>query len=163
MHQRVKNTIKENPTTPLPAFLITLGLIFLVSGCQKSTASAPPRDLTIHQNWELKPGSLIAGHRISGGLGDVSIEVKGDPLYAPFSGTLQPHQTHCAIFSSPELPAYLLRFCDIDRPQWGDLRQGDRMGTGKTLQFAALRKQPSGEWTLVEPASDILERIFIKP
>ena len=73
------------------------------------------------------------------------------------------HTIQCAIFSSPELPAYVIRLCGLQRPNFGELEPGDVMGKGRTLQFAALRKQPSGEWAIVEPASDILERILAKP
>ncbi|NEQ98159.1 MAG: hypothetical protein F6K30_15815, partial [Cyanothece sp. SIO2G6] len=135
--------------------------MLLISGCQPANHVAPPhRALTIQQNWELKPGNLVAGHRISGGLGDLSIEMNGDALYAPFAGTLHPHRQHCVIFDSPEVPAYLFRFCDIERPRLGELHQGETMGRGQMLQFATLRKQPSGEWAIVEPAQDILERIL---
>ncbi len=135
----------------------------LSGACQSQPHQVPPpRALTIKQNWELKPGNLVAGHRISGGLGDVSIEMNGDSLYAPFSGVLHPHQKHCVIFASPELPAYLLRFCDIEKPRFGELQQGQPLGRGQILQFATLRKQPSGEWAIVEPAQDILERILTR-
>lgn len=140
---------------------LMLSVSLLSSNCGQQESVIPPaRAFEIQQNWELKPGNLVAGHRISGGLGDISIEMNGDSLYAPFSGTLHPHQQHCAIFSSPEVPAYLLRFCDIKRPKLGELQQGEPMGTGRTLQFATLRKQPSGEWAIVEPAQDMLERIL---
>ena len=173
------------------ALFSLMGLSFFVSSCQHSNASISPRKLTVKQNWELKPGHFISGHLISGGLGDVSIEMKGKSVYAPFSGILQAHHirsTHstadrsaasatseasshsitppsiqCAIFSSSELPAYVLRLCGLQRPKFGELEPGEVMGKGQTLQFAALRKQPSGEWAIVEPASDILERILSKP
>lgn len=141
---------------------LLLSGVLLIS-CQPSTTTLTPRTLAVAQHWELAPGNLVAGYRISGGLGDVSIEVKGRPLYAPFPGILHPHQDNCAIFSSPEVPAYLLRFCDIQKPQFGDLQQGQRMGISQTLQFAALRKQPTGEWTIVEPAQEILEQILTDP
>ncbi|MEM9217593.1 MAG: hypothetical protein AAGD25_25045 [Cyanobacteria bacterium P01_F01_bin.150] len=182
------------------AIFSLMGLALFSSSCQHSNASPPPRQLTVKQNWELKPGHLIGGHLISGGLGDVSIEMRGKSIYAPFPGTLQAHSVHfkagthsranstekssekpsekledsfsspstpnrsiqCAIFSSPELPAYVLRLCGIQRPKFGELEPGDTMGKGQTLQFAALRKQPNGEWAIVEPASDILERILSK-
>lgn len=154
-----------------------VGVTLVMTSCQQGETSLAPRSLNVKQNWELKPGRLIAGHRITGGLGDVSIEVKGQAVYAPFSGTLQAHnvgssdgqsgggqgdgaQPDCAIFSSPEIPAYVLRLCGLHRPKFGDLEQGKSMGSSRMLQFAALRKQPSGEWAIVEPASDILERIL---
>ena len=139
--------------------IIGLLSLFFLQSCQ-TAPPMEPRNVDIQQNWALKPGHYVAGHLISGGLGDVSIEVQGSPLFAPFSGLLQPHQTNCAIFSSPEVPAYLLRICGLQRPQLGPLQAGAQLGTGKTVHFAALRKQPTGQWAIVEPASDILERML---
>lgn len=144
--------------------VLLLGLVplLLVQSCQEP----PPvesRKLNIEQNWALKPGQYVAGHLISGGLGDVSVEVQGSSLVAPFTGLLQPHQTDCAVFSSPEVPAYLLRICGLQKPQLGPCQVGTHIGTGKTVHFAALRKQPTGQWAIVEPASDILERMLSTP
>ena len=141
--------------------VLILGLLslFFLQSCQ-TAPPVEPRNVDIQQNWGLKPGHYVAGHLISGGLGDVSIEVQGSPLFAPFSGLLQPHQTNCAIFSSPEVPAYLLRICGLRHPRLGALQTGSQIGTGKTVHFAALRKQPTGQWAIVEPASDILERML---
>ena len=154
--------IAFRPINPSYCRVVTIcGLLFL-SACQTSPP-VEPRNLNIQQNWALKPGEFVAGYRISGGLGDISIEVDGSTLFAPFSGVLQPHQTDCAIFSSPEVPAYLLRMCGIQKPQLGPIQSGTRIGTGDTVHFAALRKQPTGQWAIVEPASDILERILSQP
>lgn len=143
------------------ASILALGVfsLLLLQGCQEPP-SIEPRTLNIQQNWALKPGHRVAGYEISGGLGDVSVEVHGSPLFAPFTGVLQPHQTDCAIFSSPEVPAYLLRICGLQHPQLGPVQAGSRLGTGDTVHFAALRKQPTGQWAIVEPASDILERML---
>ncbi|NET49635.1 MAG: hypothetical protein F6K09_13125 [Merismopedia sp. SIO2A8] len=158
-----RKTIRTRFAAIIPRYLMVSGVLLsgaLITGCQQSTVARTPRTFTVEQDWELSPGNLVAGYRISGGLGDVSIDLKGRPLYAPFAGTLQLHKENCAVFSSPEVPAYLLRFCDIQKPQLGDLLQGERIGVSQTLQFAALRKQPTGEWTIVEPAQDILERVL---
>ena len=64
----------------------------------------------------------------------------------------------CVFFSTAEIPAYKFRFCGLNAPQLGNLRQGDPIGKGDTMQFAALRKQPDGKWAIVEPAKNILER-----
>ncbi|WP_199245288.1 hypothetical protein [[Phormidium] sp. ETS-05] len=55
-----------------------------VVGCTNGLPPEPPRTLQIQQTWELKPGDELAGHRIIGGLGDISIALSGDKtLYAP--------------------------------------------------------------------------------
>jgi len=159
----MKNAIIRPIKCVLFKLSLLIGGIGLLGGCQAADTVVPsPRDLMIQQDWELKPGNLVAGHRISGGLGDVSIEMNGDSLYAPFAGTLYPHRQYCVIFASPEVPAYLFRFCDIQQPRLGERQRGEALGHGQTLQFATLRKQPSGEWAIVEPAQDILERILTR-
>jgi hypothetical protein len=129
----------------------------ICAGCAKANNVAP-RALQIQQNWQLQPGSEIAGHRILGGLGDVSIALNGDKVYAPFAGKVEPHQDDCVVFSSPEVPAYLLRLCGVRRPKLGQVEQGEAIASAKSLQFAALRRQPNGKWAMVEPSIDVLER-----
>ncbi|NEQ31045.1 MAG: hypothetical protein F6K04_08580, partial [Leptolyngbya sp. SIO4C5] len=63
----------------------------------------------------------------------------------------------------PEVPAYLFRLCGLKNARLGDIKAGNQVGTGETLQFAALRKQPDGSWALVEPAVDVLERTVSSP
>jgi hypothetical protein len=146
--------------------LIRMGwlALLLVAGCNRFGASEPVRSLQVQQNWELQPGDTVAGYRIAGSLGDVSVELNGGTVYAPFDGKVQPNDIQgCLIYSSPEIPAYLFRLCGLRSPKLGDVKQGDAIGNGNYLQFAALRRQPEGTWAIVEPASDILERALQKP
>jgi hypothetical protein len=129
---------------------------FLLTSCGRPPE--PPIDIQLFQNWQLQPGESVAGRRILGGLGDLSVELKGKPIYAPFNGKVQPTKTGCVAFSSPELPSYLLRLCGLDRPKTGVLQKGDEIGAGEILQFAALRKQPNGKWAIVEPSKSILQQ-----
>ncbi|MGF1537031.1 MAG: hypothetical protein ACFB4J_11195 [Elainellaceae cyanobacterium] len=122
------------------------------------TAPQPP----IQQQWQLQPGTVIAERQVVGGLGDISIALNGGSVYAPFGGSLQPDGQGCAIFSSPDLPAYLARLCGLRRMRSGNLQAGDRIGSGQMLHFAALRKQPDGTWAMVEPSRDLLSR-FLSP
>lgn len=132
-------------------------LLILAAGCVQPP-EVPPRAIQLHQKWGLQPGSEVAGFKISGGLGDISIELSGKSVRAPFDGKVQPNQADCVVFSSSEVPAYLFRLCGLKRPQLGDLQAGDVIGSGQALQFAALRRQPDGSWAIVEPAVDLLER-----
>ncbi len=137
------------------------GLLWLMgAACQSPVAIAPQPP--IQQQWQLQPGTIVADRQIVAGLGDVSIDLGGGSVYAPFSGRLQPDGQGCAIFSSPDLPAYLARLCGLRRLRSGELLAGDRIGSGSTLHFAALRKQPDGTWAMVEPSSDLLTR-FLTP
>ncbi|MDJ0706265.1 MAG: hypothetical protein QNJ46_23585 [Leptolyngbyaceae cyanobacterium MO_188.B28] len=132
-------------------------LMLFAAGCG-AQPNVPPRAIQLHQKWALQPGAEVAGLRISGGLGDISIELKGKSVRAPFNGKVQPNREDCVVFSSSEVPAYLFRLCGLKRPQLGDLQEGEVIGSGEALQFAALRRQPDGSWAIVEPAVDLLER-----
>jgi hypothetical protein len=115
--------------------------------------------LNLQQQWELEPGDTIAGHQIIGGLGDISIDLSGDRLYAPFSGEVEPTPLpQCIIYSTPEVPAYLFRFCGLRNPRLGRLKAGQPIGRGPYVQFATLRRQPEGTWIIVEPSTSILEQ-----
>ena len=141
--------------------VMTLSLLaLLISGCTQSE-SANVREVPIQQAWQLEPGQQIGEHRVAGGLGDISIEMRGDRIYAPFDGELQPNNVpNCYVFSSPEVPAYIFRLCGLERPRLGAVAQGSAMGSADFLGFATLRRQPDGHWTMVEPASDVLQRLL---
>ena len=136
-------------------------LIVITSGCQQSapTAIAPP---TLHQQWELQAGDRILGHEIVSGLGDLSIELGGKAVYAPFKGKTAIDTRDCVYFETPEVPNYQFRLCGLKQPRLGTINRGDRMATADTLRFATLRKHPSGKWAIVEPSKQILEAL-LKP
>ncbi|MBE7383024.1 MAG: hypothetical protein F6J95_016615 [Leptolyngbya sp. SIO1E4] len=141
---------------PLTMFcpLVVMGL----GACGFSAAKVPPRNIPIHQTWALQPGSTVGNYRVVGSLGDVSIELDGSAITAPFDGQVQPTEHECVAFSSPEVPAYLFRLCGVKRPRLGAVTAGQVIGRGEVLQFAAMRRQPDGTWAMVEPAVDVLER-----
>ena len=117
-----------------------------------------PKELKLQQAWELEPGERVADYRIVGGLGDISIALRGGSVRAPFAGEASPHREGCLLFSSPEVPAYLFRYCGMDKMVLGDRPVGASIGRAQSLQFATLRKQPDGSWAIVEPSKDILEK-----
>lgn len=142
--------------------LLVTGLLLGLGACSRSPEVAP-RSIPVHQDWALQPGTTVGGYRVAGSLGDVSIELKGNPIRAPFDGQVQPTQQppadqDCIAFTSPEVPAYLFRLCGVQRPRLGNVSAGEVIGKGQILQFAAMRRQPDGTWAMVEPAVDILER-----
>ncbi|NEQ23304.1 MAG: hypothetical protein F6K28_29955 [Microcoleus sp. SIO2G3] len=137
-------------------------LTLLLVGC--SQTSEPTRSLPIEQQWQLQPGDTIAGRQVAGGLGDISIEMNGDAVYAPADGRVQPivNNSICVVFEAPEIPAYVFRLCGIRRPKLGLIQRGEAIGTADALQFAALRRQPDGKWAMVEPSRQILEQTLNK-
>ena len=120
-----------------------IGLLLLLTGC---TATAiEPRQIQIQQAWQLQPGDTVGGRRISAGLGDVSIELKGGWVYAPFDGQVQPYEGECVMFSSPQIPAYLVRLCGLSRPQLGEVKQGDAIGW-LCPKFGFCHAAPPARW-----------------
>ncbi|MGP1372557.1 MAG: hypothetical protein ACTS3T_07005 [Almyronema sp.] len=133
-------------------------MVISLTGCQLKPAVAP-RSVPVQQTWELQLGDRIAGYLISASLGDISIELKGAKVYAPFTGEVEPtDKKYCVVFSSAEVPAYLFRLCGLKRPKLGSISQGEAIGSGRYLHFATLRRQPDGTWAIVEPSSSVLER-----
>jgi hypothetical protein len=119
-------------------------------------------NLNLYQKWQFQPGDQIAGYPIAAGLGDISIELNGKSVYAPFDGLVQKDQRSCLIFSTPDVPAYLFRLCGISNPRLGRCNQGEVLGTATFLHFATLRKQPDGTWAIVESSKSVLESILTK-
>ncbi|MBF2050992.1 MAG: hypothetical protein EDM05_62535 [Leptolyngbya sp. IPPAS B-1204] len=119
-----------------------------------------PRTIQIQQTWQLQPGDSVGNYQIAAGLGDISIELDGGKVYAPFDGRVQPNVRDCVLFSSPDVPAYLFRLCGLQRPRLGQVKQGTAIGSGQYLHFATLRKLPEGTWTIVEPSESILEQLL---
>lgn len=135
--------------------------LFIATGCSANQPPPEPvRTIEIQQSWELQPGDAVGNHTVVAGLGDISIQLTGETVYAPFDGIVQPNSESCVLFSSPEVPAYLFRLCGLDNPNIGEIAEGSAIGSGDYLHFATLRKQPDGTWTMVEPARNILERIL---
>ena len=130
----------------------------------QQTVSEPDRDIKLSQKWSLQPGDEIADYQVMGGLGDISIQVKGQSVYAPFAGRLQPNrQSGCALYSTDNVPAYLFRLCGLKHPKYGLVKAGEVIGKSQILQFATLRRQPDGTWAFVETSRDILEKTLKKP
>lgn len=152
------NIVRINMRSRLPITALYPLVLLGVGACSFSEAKVPPRNIAIHQNWSLQPGSEVGGYSVVGSLGDVSIELEGNSVRAPFDGQIQPTEHECVAFTSPEVPAYLFRLCGIKRPRLGPVAAGQVIGRGDVLQFAAMRRQPDGTWAMVEPAVDVLER-----
>jgi hypothetical protein len=141
------------------AWTSLMAIAWLGTAC--SHPSHPVRTVPIQQSWELQLGSTVGKHRIVGGLGDISIEMRGDRVYLPFDGEVQSNDVPgCYIYSTPDVPAYLFRLCGLKSGKTGRVRSGDTLGSADYLHFAALRRQPDGTWALVEPSREMLERMI---
>lgn len=142
--------------------MMGLTLIGLLMSCQHSSTSTHGIQLKLYQQWQLQPGDRVQGYQVVAGLGDISIALNGQSVYAPFDGRTQQDLHQCLIFSSPDVPAYLFRLCGLANLRLGSCSQGEALGNGALLHFATLRKQPDGTWAIVEPSKPIIERLLSK-
>ncbi len=141
------------------------GLVLLLSatGLSSCGAKAEPqvKAIKLQQQWVLNPGDEIAGHQVAGSLGDISILLKDEKVSAPFDGELALSEVkQCALYSTPEIPAYLFRLCGLKSFEYGEVKAGQSIGKGDYLSFATLRRQPDGTWIIVEPAKSVLEKVL---
>jgi hypothetical protein len=141
-----------------------LSLMIGLVGCS-SIAPVVPRQIVLKQTWEIESGDRVAGQIVTGSLGDISVQLKGARLRAPFDGQVELASKgyQCIYFSTAEVPAYLFRYCGVKRPRLGPIQTGAVMGRGRIVHFATLRRQPDGAWALVEPSDRVLERSLNQP
>jgi hypothetical protein len=144
------------------ARLVLVPLV-LSAGCQPQPMTTSAIEVPLYQKWELQPGDTIAGYTVTGGLGDISIVLNGNPVFAPYDGETYADKRGCLYFSTPHVPAYLFRLCGLRSPTVGALHQGQAIGKADILQFAALRKQPDRTWAIVEPDKLLLQRTLKAP
>lgn len=145
-----------------PLLLLSAGLW----GCPGSGHTPGPRNVTLYQQWALQPGDRLAGYQVQSGLGDITLNLRGNRLYMPFDGQVQPAEGKanlCVILSSPDVPAYLFRICGLRQAKLGDLTQGESIGSGNTVAFATLRRQADGTWAMVEPAKAMMAQFLERP
>ncbi|MGB5959581.1 MAG: hypothetical protein WBG73_02885 [Coleofasciculaceae cyanobacterium] len=141
--------------------LLATGMLLLsVAGCTPQPVTEQPLDVQLFQSWELQAGDTVAGYSVKGGLGDLSIALDGNSIYTPYAGRLQPNKPGCVMFSSTDVPNYLLRLCGVKNPQFGVRNVGEAIGTAEFLEFALLNKRADGKWALVEPSKQILQQML---
>ncbi len=85
----------------LALLLLGLGVAMGGSSC-RDRAVAQTRQVTIQQTWELELGDAVGGFQVVAGLGDISIDMRGAKVRAPFTGEVEPAATAsgCVFFSS---------------------------------------------------------------
>ncbi len=142
------------------ASLAVVVALLALGGCTLKPVVEQPLDVRLYQNWELQAGDVVAGYPVTGGLGDISIALNGNTIYAPYDGRVQPNKPSCVVFSSPDVPNYLLRLCGVNKSQLGQRQAGEAIATANTLQFAVLNKRADGLWALVEPSKRLVEQIL---
>jgi hypothetical protein len=151
-------------------------ILIVTTGCNAKPDTPHTIDVKVSQQWQLKPGDKIGRYRVLGGLGDISIALDDQPIYAPLRGEVRIDQSGCLFYSSSELPMYMFRLCGLrnshilgilgmgfERPQTGTVESGQELGRGEALQFATLRQQTNGKWAVVEPDRAFIEQLLNQP
>ncbi|NEQ53087.1 MAG: hypothetical protein F6K11_23600 [Leptolyngbya sp. SIO3F4] len=143
------------------AGLLMLALISV--GCGRSDNYT--RTLKLHQSWPLAVGTNIAGYTVSSGLGDITLDLRGDKVHMPFNGKVEStpvNNSKCVLVSSGDVPAYLFRLCGLRQAKLGPQREGNAIGHATQLVFSMLRRQPDGTWAIVEPSPKFVEQLLAK-
>lgn len=134
------------------------------------------KQIELKKVWEIQAGQSIAGHRVVSSLGDVSLEFKG-AIAAPAMGVVERNfvlvsdrtlirtPPDCIIFSSPQMPAYLLKLCGLKQYHLGTVNQGFPIGkTSGYLQMSLLsfRKDENqvSQWIYVSPSPKLIEKLL---
>ncbi len=139
---------------------LVAGLVLIGGGSLAGQfRSQPPiRRIQVQQNWALQTGSQVAGYAVSGGLGDITLDLSGAAVQMPFDGEVEPTGEGCVLVSGAEFPAYVFRLCGLRRKRLGAQRRYRPIGRANHLVFATLRKQPDGTWVVVEPSVQVIEQ-----
>ncbi|MGK7902443.1 MAG: hypothetical protein AB4352_13695 [Hormoscilla sp.] len=133
------------------------------------------KQIEVEKVWGIEAGKVIAGQRVIGGLGDISLEFKGI-VKAPLTGYVEGKfvlvteedliegTKDCIIFYSPQMPAYLLKICGLTRRNLGPVDRGSPIGeTGGKLHISLLsfRKvaDQTNKWIYVSPSETLIEQL----
>ena len=139
---------------------LVAGLVLIGGGSLAERFRSQPsvRRIQVQQNWALQTGSQVAGYTVSGGLGDITLNLSGAAVQMPFDGEVETTGEGCVLVSGAEFPAYVFRLCGLRRTKLGVQRRHRPIGRANQLVFAALRKQPDGTWVMVEPSVQMIEQ-----
>ncbi|MGD1903576.1 MAG: hypothetical protein ACFB9N_15185 [Geitlerinemataceae cyanobacterium] len=161
--------IPSNPAAPAP----------LNSGPPQAPAPDGARDpnrlreVKVQQYWGVQIGDDVGSASVSGSLGDISLAYSGRVL-APLDGRVEedfvtivgerllPNEPGCVLFSSPQLPAYLVKACGLVQRYLGEVRAGEPIGrTNSMLHVSLLSRRRDGaaneaEWVYVSPSPEFL-------
>lgn len=133
------------------------------------------KQIEIKRVWQIQAGEYISGHRVIGGLGDISLEYDGS-VKAPVAGVVDSEfvlvsdsdliagTRDCVIFSSPQIPAYLLKICGLTERNIGPVDYDSPIGKADGslhLSLLSFRKDANqtSNWIYVSPSSKLIEQL----
>ncbi|NES95788.1 MAG: hypothetical protein F6K32_11250 [Desertifilum sp. SIO1I2] len=134
------------------------------------------KQIDIKEIWENHSGQKIAGYPVVGGLGDISLEYRGN-IVAPLGGevegnfvlatetSLVKNTSDCVLYSTPQQPGYLLKLCGLKERNSGDLKAGETIGkTDGLLHLSLLTFRRSSnerpQWIYVSPSTQIIASVL---
>ena len=143
----------------------------------EATARSPHsvREIELQNTWGVKAGDSIEGYFIASGLGDISLAMKGKVI-APIDGNVEENfvlisdgslirgPSDCIIFSSPQLPAYLIKLCGLASRNLEQVEGGKPIGkTNGYLHISLFSYRPNQEsgaiWVYVPPSPQLIESL----
>jgi hypothetical protein len=134
------------------------------------------QEVKVQQSWGLQIGDAIGTATVVGSLGDVSLSHRGR-VFAPVDGWVEgdfvtivgdellPSEPDCVLFSSPQLPSYLMKACGLVQRYLGAVEAGQPIGrTGGALHVSLLSRRrdqaansdAEAEWVYVSPSPEFL-------
>ncbi|WP_017661921.1 hypothetical protein [Baaleninema simplex] len=132
-------------------------------------------EVTVASDVSIAAGDEIAERRVVAAFGELSLRTSGK-VFAPFDGwangqlvfvtdgTLRSMPSDCTVFSSPQIPNYLLRLCGLGRRHLGYRRLGEALGRADGYLHVTLltyRTEESGDlWVYVPPAASLVQHLF---
>lgn len=146
-----------------------------IQGDSSKSHQPKRKQIEIQKVWGIEAGKVIAGQRVIGGLGDISLEFKGI-VKAPLTGYVEGEfvlvtdddliegTRDCIIFSSPQMPAYLLKICGLTKRNLGSVDRGSPIGeTGGKLHISLLSfrrvANQTNKWIYVSPSETLIEKL----
>ncbi len=134
------------------------------------------QEVKVQQSWGVQIGDAIGTAEVIGSLGDVSLAHRGR-VFAPVDGWVEgnfvtivgdellPSEPDCVLFSSPQLPSYLMKTCGLVQRYFGAVEAGQPIGrTGGALHVSLLSRRrdqaansdAEAEWVYVSPSPEFL-------
>ncbi|MDI9639312.1 hypothetical protein QM565_26760 [Geitlerinema splendidum] len=134
------------------------------------------KQIDIKEIWENHSGQKIAGHPVVGGLGDISLEYRGN-IVAPLGGevegnfvlatetSLVKNTSDCVLYSTPQQPGYLLKLCGLKERNSGEIKAGETIGkTDGLLHLSLLTFRRSSserpQWIYVSPSTQLIASVL---
>lgn len=148
---------------------------YAIEGDSSKQHQPQRKQIEVKKVGDIESGEVIAGQRVIGGLGDISLKFNGS-VKAPVTGVVDSEfvlvtednlidsTRDCIIFSSAQMPAYLLKICGLTGRNLGAVDRGSPIGeTGGKLHISLLSfrqvDNQTKKWIYVSPSKTLIEKL----